>query len=80
MPKSQSNAQPKNLQSERKSSPVLNHMILAGIPLTRENYLNLAYMGNPPDHFTAEEEASIPEMFRMDSNKSANMLGEVNGL
>lgn len=36
------------LEQERKSSPVLDYMIKNNIPLTRKNYLNLAYMGNPP--------------------------------
>jgi hypothetical protein len=34
------------------------------IPLTRENYLNLAYLGNPPEELCAEEESMLPEMFQ----------------
>jgi hypothetical protein len=35
------------------------------IPLTRENYLALAFMGNPPDEpLDAELEASLPEQFQ----------------
>jgi hypothetical protein len=39
-------------------------MVAAGIPLTRENYLNLNYMGNPPSQLSPEEEAELPEMFQ----------------
>ena len=35
-----------------------------GVPLTREDYLDYAYLGNPPEHLTAEEEAQLPEQFR----------------
>jgi hypothetical protein len=31
-----------------------------GIPVTRENYLHLAYMGQPPEEWTAEHEAELP--------------------
>lgn len=32
-----------------------------GIPVTRRNYLNVAYLGNPPAELSAEEEAELPE-------------------
>lgn len=35
-----------------------------GIPLTRENYLEIAYFGEAPDPLPAELEAELPEMFR----------------
>jgi hypothetical protein len=34
-----------------------------GIPVTRENYLNLAFAGNPPQELDAEVEAEIPDTF-----------------
>ena len=34
------------------------------IPLTRENYLDLVYLGNAPEELSAEEEAELPEMFQ----------------
>ena len=34
------------------------------IPMTRENYLNLAYMGDPPELLDAEGEAELPAEFR----------------
>lgn len=42
-------------------SIVLDYMKKHNIPLTRENYLIVAYLGNPPEHLGAEEEAEIPE-------------------
>lgn len=31
------------------------------IPVTRESYLNLAYLGQPPKDMGAEEEGGLPE-------------------
>jgi hypothetical protein len=39
---------------------VLDWMKERGVPLTRENYLYLAYMGTPPDEIGGEIEAEIP--------------------
>ena len=39
---------------------VLVWMKNEGVPLTRQNYLDLAYMGAPPDEIGGEIEASIP--------------------
>jgi len=35
-----------------------------GIPVTRENYLDLVYLGEPPETLTAEEELEMPEALR----------------
>ena len=43
----------------------LAYMKKNNVPLTRENYLDYAYLGNPPDQLTAEEEAELPEEFQM---------------
>jgi hypothetical protein len=40
---------------------VLRLMIEKGVPLTRDNYLQIAYMGNPPEEIGGEIEASIPK-------------------
>jgi len=40
---------------------VLRLMIERGVPLTRQNYLDIAYMGNPPEEIGGEIEASIPK-------------------
>ena len=50
--------------SQTGRSATLEYMKASGIPLTRERYLNLAYMGKPPEELGAEEEAMLPEMFR----------------
>jgi len=33
----------------------------ARVPVTRENYLNMAYLGNPPKELEAEQEAELPK-------------------
>ena len=43
---------------------VLAAMKREGVPLTRENYLHIAYMGNPPEEIGGEIEASIPHEIR----------------
>jgi hypothetical protein len=43
---------------------ILHFMHQHNIPLTRENYLDVAYMGTPPEHLDAEEEAELPPQFR----------------
>ena len=56
------------LQEQLDVSPVLNHMYQMRIPLTRENYLDLTYMGNPPE-LDAEGESEIPEFVRNRLNR-----------
>ena len=34
------------------------------IPATRENFLNLAYLGKPPEELGAEEEAMLPKRYQ----------------
>jgi hypothetical protein len=43
---------------------VLEFMQRNKIPATRENYLDVAFMGTPPDVLDAEEEAELPTEFR----------------
>jgi hypothetical protein len=40
---------------------VLDYMKEKNIPLTKENYLDLNYLGNPPESLGGEEESEIPE-------------------
>ena len=47
------------------SDIVLDKMKESKIPMTRENYLQLAYFGNPPEQLDAEEEAQLPEQFQL---------------
>jgi hypothetical protein len=39
---------------------VVEEMKKLNVPLTRENYLDFAYLGNPPEELDAEEESEIP--------------------
>jgi hypothetical protein len=48
----------------RESDGLVEQMSYYGIPITRENYLDLAYMGKPPAQLSAEEEASLPPEVR----------------
>jgi hypothetical protein len=43
---------------------VLDFMKAHNIPLTRQNYLDIAYMGNPPEEIGGEIEAEIPQEIR----------------
>jgi hypothetical protein len=43
---------------------ILELMKRHNIPESRENYLSLAYMGNPPAKLSAEEEFQLPNQFR----------------
>lgn len=36
----------------------------AGIPVTKENYLDLVYFGDVPEEIPAEDMADFPEQFR----------------
>jgi hypothetical protein len=48
---------------------VVNHMKKHGIPVTRENYLDFAYLGNPPEELGPEEEAELPEEIKSDQDE-----------
>jgi hypothetical protein len=50
--------------------PLMRLMKKYDIPLTRENYLNLAYMGEVPEQLSAEQDADLPVELR----SSASML------
>jgi hypothetical protein len=50
---------------------VLRLMIEKGVPLTRQNYLDIAYMGAPPDEIGGEIEASIPKEIREAEEEAA---------
>ena len=44
-------------------------LLALGIPLTRENYLMLAFAGHPPQELDGEIEAQLPEMFRTNEDE-----------
>jgi hypothetical protein len=48
----------------------MDKMQTAGIEMTRENYLQLAYFGNPPVELTGEEEAELPEQFQLEPGET----------
>ena len=54
----------RQLEIERKSSPVLDYMVEHNMPLTREKFLELAYFGNPPELLGPEEEAELPSFLQ----------------
>jgi hypothetical protein len=37
-----------------------------GIPVTRDNYLTIAYLGDPPEEWGAELEMELPPRLRLD--------------
>jgi hypothetical protein len=43
---------------------VLELMLKCKIPMTRENYLEVAYLGQLPDPWTLEHELELPEQFQ----------------
>jgi hypothetical protein len=52
------------LLQEAKYSPTLAYMIKNGLPLTREKWISMNYMGHPPEPWTAEHEAEVPAPWR----------------
>jgi hypothetical protein len=42
----------------------LRHMIKNDLPLTREKWMAMNYLGDPPKPWTAEHEAEVPEPWR----------------
>jgi hypothetical protein len=44
---------------------VLALMKRFNLPMTREQYIELAYMGEVPEQIGAEEEAGLPEQFQL---------------
>ena len=47
------------------NDPVLQYMVRAKIPLTRQNWIDISYpRGDEPAEWTAEHESEVPKMFR----------------
>ena len=59
-----SSPSPAALKNPLGSGTTLGYMKAAGLPLTRENYLALAFPGEP-EFLPWELELQIPEMFRL---------------
>lgn len=47
------------------ADPVIGTMIRLTIPITRENYLEIAYLEGLPEEWTAELEAELPEPLQL---------------
>lgn len=61
----QSNSMPEGSTPQLgKSDPIVELLNEYGIPANRENYLELAYLGEPPEELSAEEELALPEEMR----------------
>ena len=61
----QKNPHPDGVDPPTETDGIITMMQKNGIELTRENYLELAYFGEPPDELSAEEEADLPVQFRI---------------
>ena len=55
---------------QRGTDPLERLMNRLGVPVTRQSYLDLAYLGRPPAELSAEEEANIPKSLRKATSKA----------
>ncbi len=53
-----------NNEKEQEDNGVVRLMRKYNIPLTRENYIELAYFGDTARELSAEEEADIPDFLK----------------
>lgn len=60
---------PERNQTGIEEDPVLRLMKEKGLPLDRQNYIDLTY-GVGKDTLTAEEESELPEIFQRKENDS----------
>ena len=44
---------------------LLAYMIKHNLPLTRATYISMAYLGHPPEPWTAEHEYELPRSFQL---------------
>jgi hypothetical protein len=56
---------PASTTNDPDESPLLALMREYNSPMTREEFLNLKYMGSVPDEIPPEEEAEFPEQFKL---------------
>jgi hypothetical protein len=52
-------------------SPLVTYMKERDIPVTRESYLNVAYLGNPPAGLGPELEGEMPSEFHTEEDDDA---------
>jgi hypothetical protein len=51
---------PATLEPFRQNDPTLHWMMNNNVPLTREDYIDMAYGGTPPQPWTQEHESQLP--------------------
>jgi hypothetical protein len=52
---------------------IVEYLKKNNVPLTRENYLQLAYLGEPPKELDAEQEAMLPEEIRKNDSAEEDL-------
>ena len=60
-----------NLANSLGTDPVVQTLIKLGFPVTRENYLEIAYPEGLPKEWTAELEAELPEQLQLSATPDA---------
>jgi hypothetical protein len=64
-------------QNPQEEDPVLALMRALKVPLTRQKYMELNYMGKPPAELSPEEEAALPAEFQ--KKDGVEPMGEIAG-
>jgi hypothetical protein len=59
------------LLAEARYSPTLAYMIKNNLPLTREQWISMNYLGHPPEPWTAEHEYELPRSFQLSEEDAA---------
>ena len=57
---------PHLLEQGAQQSPTLAYMIENNLPLTREQWMSMNYLGHPPEEWTDAHEAEVPAVFRQE--------------
>lgn len=65
-PETKSASSPAGSKHPRGQYPILDELIRLKLPVTRDAYLSLQYLGHPPETLSAEEELLLPPEFRED--------------
>jgi hypothetical protein len=60
------------LLHEAEYSPTLKYMIDHNLPLTREQWISMNYLGHPPEPWTWECEGEVPEFWRKENLDDAD--------
>lgn len=57
------------------TDPIVDWLQKNGVPVTRHNYLTIAYMGAPPEELDAETSADLEDIFP-EGNPEENVSDE----